>query len=143
MDILTYIGQMSSEGDRVAALAVVEEEELRGFVDVQLQEKAEEVVAWLRGERGMQVALATRNNPKCVDVLVDRCAFRLPSCPVEASSVETPPTASFHPVLTRAWKSEVDVDKLLDVCEQWGLPPESVLVVGDSLGTLMTESKAI
>ena len=107
---------------------MVEEEEVKGFVDVRLHDGAEEVVAWLRHERGMQVALATRNNPKCVDMLVERCAF---------ASVEDEAPTSFTPVLTRVFKSAVDVDKLLGVCHEWDLPPASVLVVGDSLGTVL------
>ena len=145
-DILTFIENMPSAADREAALAVVEEEEMRGFVDVQLQEGAEEVVAWLREERGMEVALATRNNVKCVEMLVERCAFHPPTVssldPPLNPSLEPSPSSSslaspgsFHPILTRVFKSEVDVDKLLGVSEQWGLPPSSILVVGDSLGT--------
>jgi len=135
---------MPLKADRAAALAVVEEEEMRGFVDVQLHEGAEEVVAWLREERGMQVALATRNNVRCVEMLVDRCAFH-PSTlatldpslnpSLEPSALALASPGSFHPILTRVFKSEVDVDKLLGVSEQWGLPPSSILVVGDSLGT--------
>jgi phosphoglycolate phosphatase-like HAD superfamily hydrolase len=149
-DILTFIAGMPSTAEREAALAVVEEEEMRGFLDIQLQEGAEEVVAWLREEKGMQVALATRNNAKCVEKLVELCAFHPPAISSSlhdlslnpsllatpfSSSLSLASPGSFHPILTRVFKSEVDVDKLLAVSEQWGLPPSSILVVGDSLGT--------
>lgn len=149
-DILSFIEGMRSAAEREAALAVVEEEEMRGFIDVQLQEGAEEVVAWLREERGMQVALATRNNAKCVEKLVELCNFHpstisssmhdlslnpsLTPSPFSSSS-SLASSGSFHPILTRVFKSAVDVDKLLAVSELWGLAPSSILVVGDSLGT--------
>ncbi|GAB5034629.1 pyridoxal kinase [Nannochloropsis oceanica] len=147
-DILSFIEGMRSAAEREAALTVVEEEEMRGFIDVQLQEGAEEVVAWLREERGMQVALATRNNAKCVEKLVELCNFHpstisssmhdlslnpaLTPSPFSSSS-SLASSGSFHPILTRVFKSAVDVDKLLAVSELWGLAPSSILVVGDSL----------
>lgn len=99
---------------------------MQGFIgeNLQLQEGAEEIISWLRQERGMEVALATRNNAKCVDVLLERCFV----------GIRQDGQPSFEPILTRVFKSEVDVDKILGICEQWGLPPAAVLMVGDSLG---------
>lgn len=120
-DILTSIEKMP-EAEKPAALRVVEEEEMKGFVDIRLQPGAERVIEWLRHEKELEVALATRNNEKCVKILLERCF------------AWGPDKVSFAPILTRLSKSEVDVDKIMAICGQWQLPPASVLVVGDSLG---------
>lgn len=97
-DILTHIEALPSAAEREAALAVVVEEEVAGFHDVRLQEGAERVVDWLRRTRRLRVGLATRNNDRCVGMLLEQ---RFEGNP-----------ATFHPVLTRVFKSDVDVHKV-------------------------------
>ncbi len=97
-DILTHIEGIPAAAEREAALAVVEEEEVAGFLDVQLHDGAERVVNWLRRTRRLPVAIATRNNDRCVGMLVEQC--------FDGDG------ATFHPVLTRVFKSDVDVHKV-------------------------------
>lgn len=97
-DILTHIEGLASAEARDEALAVVEEEEVAGFVDVRMQGGAERVVSWLRRTRGLRVGLATRNNDRCVSMLLEQ-RFN--------GDGDT-----FSPVLTRVFKSDVDVHKV-------------------------------
>lgn len=97
-DILTHIESLPSAEARDAALAVVVEEEVLGFHDVKLQAGAERVVDWLRRTRGLRIGLATRNNDRCVSMLLEQ---RFDG-----------DGDTFSPVLTRVFKSEVDVHKV-------------------------------
>lgn len=103
-DILTHIDALPCPDARARALVVVEEEEVAGFHDVKLQEGAQRVVGWLRCTRRLRVALATRNNDQCVRMLVAQCFDG--------------DEGTFRPVLTRVFKSEVDVHKVS--LEGWG-----------------------
>lgn len=104
------------------AMAAIEDEERRAFDPPRLQPGLQECIQHLR-RAGLQVGLATRNGPACVDVFLEHAGL---------------PAGAFSPVVTRdsGLPNKPDPAPVLHCCREWGLEPSSVLMVGDHVDDL-------
>lgn len=111
-DVLASIAGWEEERQR-EAMAIIEEEEVMALEHVQLQPGAQELVAHL-DRHGLHLAILTRNGQHAVDHFAARFAH------------------SFDTIVTREFKPcKPHPAPLLHICQQWGVRPQEVMMVGD------------
>jgi len=119
-DLLTAIAAMPVE-QAARANAVIDEMEAEGRRTLRLEPGAVELCRWLRAH-SLPVALVTRNSRLSVDHL-------------HTALCEPAGMPRFDPAISRddgGIPPKPDPTALLGIAERWALPPESLLMVGDS-----------
>ncbi|KNB46554.1 HAD hydrolase [Blastocystis sp. subtype 4] len=114
-DIVPYIRSHYSGEEYQRAMKIVEEEELLGQKNVQLQPGADELIHLLNC-LGIRVALLTRNSQRCLENTL--CLF--------TSKIDLAYSRDIQP-------SKPNVDPFVRIGNEWSVPCESLLLAGDHL----------
>ena len=112
MPILEYLSS-APPPVRKKVERVLERHESRAARHCDLRPGAEQVVGALR-ERGMRVALVTRNSKSSVQILLERFSLRFDSCVTREDAAPKP-----------------SAEPILKIAAELGLEPSELLVVGD------------
>jgi len=115
-DIITMIRRMPSSEDQERCLKIVHDMEMEAFHELKLMPHCQQAITNLK-QKGLKVGLLTRNMNKCVEIFEEKAGLK----------------GLFDAIVTRETPvtNKPSPDGLLHISEQWGIPPEKLLMVGD------------
>lgn len=124
VDLVTYLrnSHASDETALASAMAIIDDEELQAFAVPRLQPGVRECIERLRSS-GVRVGMVTKTSLSCVHSFLRHSGLGV---------------GTFSPTVTRdsGFPSHPDPAWVLHCCTAWGIPPDSVLAVSDTLDDL-------
>jgi HAD superfamily hydrolase (TIGR01509 family) len=111
--LLEYIADLSSQGDRDQAMAIIHRHEIAGAQAAHWMPGAEQTVHALRQQQ-IPIAIVTRNSRQAAQLTMERLG--MPAMPLKAREDAAP---------------KPDPEALLALASDWLIPPEHCAYVGD------------